>query len=246
MWERSQHVGFRCFRWLDQAPSRHPCYRLKATHLLTSLARKARFDHANKSQYVLSPGHDSDSIHGLLALSPPHRQARVWLDNQTVLQRFRKLEEAGLIRLSDVDSTWPEYDRYPRPSKAIERAFDVNTSDIREVIDHWDGRDGRSPAQLTDDLRHRIGATDDRLTGRIDTLESKQYGHLRQHALVDRERARRRKRALVVAVGAIVVHLIVIVIAVPELLASVLIGGIGGALGVTVGMGVGAYARSEL
>lgn len=35
---------------------------------------------------------------------------------------------------------------------------------------------------VLDDLRHRIGATDDRLT--------KQYGHLRQHTTTDRRRAR--------------------------------------------------------
>ena len=60
--------------------------------------------------------------------------------------------------------------------------------------------------------------------------------------------ASRRKRALAVAVGAIVVYLLVIVavvLAAPELLASVLIGGIGGAFGVAVGMGIVAYARSE-
>jgi hypothetical protein len=171
--------------------------------------------------------------------------------NQTVLRRFRKLEQAGLVRLSDVDSTWPEYDRYPRPPKAIERAFDIETSDIREVINHWDGRDARSPAQLTDDLddlRHRIGATDDRLTNRIDTLQSKQYRYLRQHALADRRRGRRRKRALAVAVGAVIVYLLVVVAVVlfaPELLTSVLIGGIGGALGVAVGIGSAAYARGS-
>jgi hypothetical protein len=36
--------------------------------------------------------------------------------------------------------------------KAIERAFDIGASDIREVINNRDGRDTRSPAQLTDDL----------------------------------------------------------------------------------------------
>jgi hypothetical protein len=171
--------------------------------------------------------------------------------NQTVLRRFRKLEQAGLVRLSDVDSTWPEYDRYPRPPKAIERAFDVDTSDIREIINLWNGRDTRSPAQLTDDLddlRHRIGATDDRLTNQIDAIQGKQYAHLRQHALADRRHARRRKRALAVAAGAVAAYLLMVVAVVlvtPELLASVLIGGIGGVLGIAVGMGVAAYARSE-
>jgi uncharacterized membrane protein (DUF485 family) len=171
--------------------------------------------------------------------------------NQTVLRRFRKLEEIGLVRLSDVDSTWPEYDRYPRPPKAIERAFDVDASDIREVINLWDGRDTRSPAQLTDDLddlRHRIGATDDRLTNRIDAIQRKQYRHFRQHALADRRRALLRNRALYLAVGALVAYLLVVVAVVltaPELLASVLIGGGGAALGFVAGIGVLAYVWPE-
>jgi hypothetical protein len=184
-------------------------------------------------------------------LSTPTVKRECGWTNQTVLRRFRKLEQAGLVRLSDVDSTWPEYDRYPRPPKAIERAFDVDASDIREIISLWDGREARSPAQLTDDLddlRHRIGATDDRLTNRIDALQSKQNRHLRQHALADREHARHRERALAVAVGAVVVYLLMVVAVVlvaPELLASVLISGVGGVLGVAVGMGVAAYARNE-
>ena len=169
--------------------------------------------------------------------------------NQTVLRRFRKLRDAGLVHLSDVDSTWPEYDRYPRPPKAIERRVELDQ--LREVLDHWDGRDSRSPAQLTDDfddLRHRIDATDDRLANRIDALESKLYGHLRQHALADRERARLRKRALYLAVGTVVAYLLVVVavvLAAPDLLASVLIGGIGAALGVAVGISGAVYTRSS-
>jgi hypothetical protein len=36
-----------------------------------------------------------------------------------------------------------------------------------------------------------------------------------------------------------------VVLVAPELLTSVLVGGLGGALGVAVGIGVAAYARSE-
>jgi hypothetical protein len=39
---------------------------------------------------------------------------------------------------------------------------------------------------------------------------------------------------------------VVVVLFAPELLTSVLIGGIGGALGIAVGIGVAAYSRSEL
>ncbi len=196
----------------------------KSIKILRLLLREERF---------LNPG-----IPATL-LTPTVKKEYGWT-NQTVLRRFRKLRDAGLVRLSDVDSTWPEYDRYPRPPKAIERC--VEADELRDVLDRWDGRGTRSPAQLTDDLAdldHRIGATDDRLTNRTDAIERKQYGHLRQHALADRERARRRKRALTVAVGAVAAYLLVIVTVVlvaPDLLASVLVGGIGGALGVVIGM----------
>jgi DNA-binding Lrp family transcriptional regulator len=205
----------------------------KSIKILRLLLREERF---------LNPG-----IPATL-LTPTVKKEYGWT-NQTVLRRFRKLRDAGLVRLSDVDSTWPEYDRYPRPPKAIERC--VEADDLRDVLDHWDGRDTRSPAQLTDDLAdldHRIDATDDRLTGRIDALERKQYGHLRQHALADRERALLRKRALTVAVGAVIAYLLVVgavVLVAPDLLASVLIGGVGGALGVAVGIGSAVYARGS-
>jgi uncharacterized membrane protein (DUF485 family) len=187
---------------------------------------------------------------GVLAtlLTPAVKQEYGWT-NQTVLRRFRKLRDAGLVRLSDVDSDWPEHDRYPRPPKAIERR--VEASELRDVLDHWDGRGTRSPAQLTDDLDdldHRINVIDDRLTKRIDAIQSKQYGHLRHHALADRRRARLAKRALYLAVATLVTYLgvaLVVVLAAPGLLASVLIGGVSAALGVAVGIGVSAYARPE-
>ena len=181
-------------------------------------------------------------------LTPTVKKEYGWT-NQTVLRRFRTLHDAGLVRFSDVDSDWPEHDRYPRPPKAIERC--VEADDLRDVLAHWDGRDTRSPAQLTDDLAdldHRIGATDDRLTNRIDAMESKQYRHLRQHALTDRKRASLRKRALTVAIGAVAAYLLVVVavvLAAPELLANVLVGGVGGALGVAVGIGSAAYVRGS-
>jgi len=184
-----------------------------------------------------------------VTLSTPTVKSEHGWTNQTILRRFRKLRDAGLVALSDVRDYQPEHDRYPRPPKQI--TLDTNASDINEVINHWGGRETRSPAQLTDgldDIDHRIDATDDRLTNRIDALQSKQYPHLRQHALADRERARRRKRALALAVGAVIVYLLVVVavvLAVPELLASVLIGGVGGVLGVAVGIGVSTYARPE-
>ena len=183
-----------------------------------------------------------------ITLSTPTVKSEQGWTNQTILRRFRKLRDTGLVTLSEVPDYQPEHDRYPRPPKQI--TLRVNASDVREVISHWDGRETRSPARLTDDLDdidHRIDATDDRLTSRIDALQSKQYAHLRQHALADRERARRRERALIVTVGAAIAYLLVVIAVVftaPELLASVLTGGIGGALGVAAGIGATTYARS--
>lgn len=112
---------------------------------------------------------------------------------------------------------------------------------------------------LEDDVKKR--ATIDRVDGvrddvsgverRLTTVEDKQAGLARQQAEAERERVRFRrlaKPAGYVAVGAVVAYLVVLVavfLVVPELLASVLIGGIGGALGVAVGAGVAVYAQGE-
>jgi hypothetical protein len=67
--------------------------------------------------------------------------------------------------------------------------------------------------------------------------------------LADCHHARLRRRAFDLAVGVVGAYLLVVVavvFAAPGLLASVLIGAIGGVLGVAVGIGVAAYARSEL
>ena len=182
-------------------------------------------------------------------LTTPNVTKEYGWTNQTVLRRFRKLHDAGLVYFSDVSDELPAHHRYPRPPKAIERS--VEAGELRDILNDWDSRGTRSPAQLTDDLAdldHRIDTIDDRHTERTDALQSKQYSHFRQHALADRERARRRERALIVAVGAAIAYLLVVVAVVltaPELLASVLIGGIGGVLGVAAGIGVVAYARSK-
>ena len=181
-------------------------------------------------------------------LTPAVKKEYGWT-NQTVLRRFRKLNDAGLVRLSDVDRDWPEYDRYPRPPKAIERRAEVDQ--IREILNHWDGRGTRSPSQLTDDLAdldHRIDTTGERLTQRIDALQSKQYHHYRYHATLDRERARRRKPALYLALGALggyLLLLLVIVLLAPALLASVLVGGLGVILGLAFGVGGVTYLRGS-
>ena len=174
-------------------------------------------------------------------LTPTVKKEYGWT-NQTVLRRFRTLHDAGLVRFSDVDSDWPEHDRYPRPPKAIERR--VEASELRDVLDHWGGRGTRSPTQLTDDLDHRIDATDDRLTNRIDAIQSKQYRHLRHHALADRRRAHLTTRALYLSLGALATSFIiflVVALRAPNLLTTVLIAALLAVLAVALLAGASIY-----
>jgi hypothetical protein len=60
--------------------------------------------------------------------------------------------------------------------------------------------------------------------------------------VADRRRTRHRKRALYLAVGAYLLVVVGIVFAAPELLASVLIGGVGRVLGIGVGTAVAVSA----
>ena len=117
----------------------------------------------------------------------------------------------------------------------------------------WDGRGTRSPAQLTDDLNdldHRIDATDDRLTKRIDAIESKLQKAIRTQALAERARSRFRRLAKLagyIGLAALLGYLLVliwVVLSAPELLTSVLIGGIGAILGVAASIGGAVYART--
>jgi hypothetical protein len=110
---------------------------------------------------------------------------------------------------------------------------------------------------LEDDVEER--ATIDRVDGvrddvsgaerRLTTVEDKQVGLAREQAEAARTRARLRrlaKPAGYVAVGALVAYLVVLVAVfffASDLVASVVIGGIAGALGVAVGTGVAVSAR---
>ena len=110
---------------------------------------------------------------------------------------------------------------------------------------------------LEDDVEER--ATIDRVDGvrddvsgverRLMTAEDKQGGLAREQAEAARTRAQLRRLAkpagylVVGALAAYIVVLVVVFFVAPDLVASVLIGGIGGALGVAVGTGVTVYAR---
>jgi hypothetical protein len=110
---------------------------------------------------------------------------------------------------------------------------------------------------LEDDVEER--ATIDRVDGmsndvsgverRLTTVEDKQVGLAREQAEAARTRAllrRLAKPAGYVVVGAVVAYLVVLAtvfLLAPELLASVLIGGITGLLGVAVGTGIAVYIR---
>lgn len=162
-------------------------------------------------------------------LTPTVKKEYGWT-NQTVLRRFRTLHDAGLVRFSDVDSDWPEHDRYPRPPKAIERR--VEASELRDVLDHWDGRGTRSPAQLTDDLDdldRRIQKTDDRLNDQIDALQNKLQRAIRQQAEIQRNRTHpvhKFKPVVYALTGASIAYLTVLVGTVhtsPKVAATVLL-----------------------
>ena len=87
---------------------------------------------------------------------------------------------------------------------------------------------------------------------RLTAVEDKQAGLTREQAEAARTRARLRglaKPAGYLAAGAVGVYLVVVVavaVLAPGLVASALIGGFTGALGVAVGIGVALYARGSL
>jgi chromosome segregation ATPase len=98
----------------------------------------------------------------------------------------------------------------------------------------------------------RVDGVSDDVSGverRLTTVEDKQAGLAREQAEAARTRAllrRLAKPAGYVAVGAVVAYLVVLVavyLLAPDLVASVVIGGIAGALGVAVGTGVAVSAR---
>lgn len=103
----------------------------------------------------------------------------------------------------------------------------------------------RATIDRVDDLRDDVSGAERRLT----TVEDKQVGLAREQAEAARTRARLRrlaKPAGYVAVGALVAYLVVLVAVfffASDLVASVVIGGIAGALGVAVGTGVAVSAR---
>ena len=147
--------------------------------------------------------------------------------NQTVLRRFRKLRDVGLVNFGDVRSELPDHDRYPRPPKAIDRC--IGADELREILAEWNGRETRSPAQLTTDLEnldYRIDSIDDLHTNRTDALQSALDDHLDHHNAADRHRAHLSTRALYISVGALassIVVLLALALLAPDLLITVLL-----------------------
>jgi hypothetical protein len=103
----------------------------------------------------------------------------------------------------------------------------------------------RATIDRVDDMSDDVSGAERRLA----TVENKQAGLAREQAEAARTRARLRrlaKPARYVAVGALVTYLVVLVAVfflAPEFVASVVIGGIAGVLGVAVGTGVAVSAR---
>lgn len=106
----------------------------------------------------------------------------------------------------------------------------------------------RETIESVDELRNGFNGAERRLTA----VEDKQAGIARNQAETEQTRAlieQLAKPAGYIAVGALVAYLVVLVAVVflaPGLLATVVIGGITGALGVGVGTGVALYARGAV
>lgn len=172
--------------------------------------------------------------------------------NTVVLRRFRKLESAGLVRMEEADGVTVTYDEHlPRPPKYVDLAVEQSTA--RQTIIEWEGSRTKTPAQLTKDLDSidsRVSTTKNQLTDRMDQLEDT-LSDLQETTQQRAEREQTRLNRLARAAGygvlaALVAYAVVLAAAylfAPDLVPSVLIGGIGAAVGVALGVGIAVYVQ---
>jgi chromosome segregation ATPase len=178
--------------------------------------------------------------------------------------------EAGTSAKESVQNYRKKVNRLKRRVERVEEDVEEVEDDQREAGKDVEYLRERSQAvrkrsiannnrldSLEDDVEERatigtVETVEDELSGverRLTTVEDKQGGLAREQAEAARTRAllrRLAKPAGYVAVGAVVAYLVVLIgvyFLVPDLVASVLIGGIAGALGVAVGAGVTVSAR---
>jgi chromosome segregation ATPase len=181
--------------------------------------------------------------------------------------------EAGMSAKESVQDYWKKLHRLKRRVERAEedieeveddqRENDKDVSYLRErsqAVRKRSIRNNNWLESLQDDVEEQAtigrvdGVRDDLSSAerRLTRVEDKQAGIVRQQAEAERTRVRLRrlaKPARYVAVGAMVAYLVVVVgvyFLASDLVASVVIGGIAGALGVAVGTGVAVSARGAL
>lgn len=162
-----------------------------------------------------------------------------------VKRRVERAEETVEEIEDDQEANDKDIEYLRERSQAVRKRSIRNNNWLESLQDDVDER---ATIEAVNELRDGLNGTECRLT----SVEDKQVGIVRQQAEAERTRARLRrvaKPAGYVAVGAIVAYLVVLVtvfLLVPELLASVVIGGIAGVLGIAVGTGVAVYTRGAV
>ena len=151
------------------------------------------------------------------------------------------------MQVHEEDNLTVLYDeRLPRPPKYIDRTID--SDELENLINAWDGRGVKPPSLLTEDLStldDRMSTVEQRLSECDDKLETN-IENLREELETDRARRDRFVTAAsygaIAGVGVIVVlALLAYLFASPELSSQVVTTGFGSAVGIALGAGLGAY-----
>ena len=167
-------------------------------------------------------------------------------DYRKKLHRLKRRVERAEEDVEEVEDDQRETSKdveYLRERTQAVRGRSIGNNNWLDSLE--DDVEKRATIGRVDGVRGDVSGIERRLT----TVEDKQAGLAREQAEAARTRAllrRLAKPAGYVAVGVVVAYLVVLVgvfVVVPDLVASVVIGGIAGALGVAVGTGVAVSAR---
>jgi hypothetical protein len=162
------------------------------------------------------------------------------------LHRLKRRVERAEDDVEEIEDSQREADKdveYLRERTQAVRGRSIGNNNRLDSLE--DDVEERATIGRVDGVRDDVSGVERRLT----TVEDKQGGLAREQAEAARTRAllrRLAKPAGYVAVGAVVAYLVVLVgvyFLAPDLVASVAIGGIAGALGVAAGTGVAVSAR---
>lgn len=156
-------------------------------------------------------------------------------------RRVERAEES-VDEIDDAQETNDQNVEYLRERTQAVRGRSIGNRNRLESVE--EDVEERATIDAVDEVRDGLSGAGRRLI----VVEDKQAGIARQQAEAERERAHLRrlaKPAGYLVVGALAAYLVVLVavfLIAPELLASVLIGGVGGAFGVAVGTSAAVYA----